>query len=251
MFLLLSFLATSPVIPSAHAEDVAVDASDTAAVHKRANVLWVQRDWGGHTDEAITLLEAADAANPGDFETNWQLARFYYVKANTKSGDTKAKLAKTGWDRAEAAKKLKPSAVEGYYWTAANAGAYGKGAGTMTALKDGVGDVFVENAEKAIQIDASHDDAGPLRALGRFYASTPWPVGDIDKAIDLLEQANAKAPDSCVNAYFLADAYNTDGDEAKAREWATKAAAMDPKTNADPPGVRKNVKLANALLAEL
>ena len=252
MFLLLSFLATSPLIASAHAEDtVQVDPSDTAAVHKRADVLWVQRDWGGHMDEAIELLNAANDANPGDFETNWQLARFYYVKANTKSGDTKADLAKKGWDHAEAAKKLKPGAVEGHYWSAAASGAYGQGAGMMTALKDGVGDHFVANAEKAIAIDKEHDHAGPLRALGRFYTNTPWPVGDIDKAIELLEEANRIAPDSCVNAYFLADAYYKDGNEDKAREWAEKAAAMDPKKNADPPATRKNVKLAEKLLAEL
>ncbi|MCP4805227.1 MAG: tetratricopeptide repeat protein [Proteobacteria bacterium] len=251
MFLLLSFLATSPGISSAHAEDVVVDATDAAAVHKRADVLWLQRDWGGHTDEAIELLKAADKANPGDFETNWQLARFYYVKANTKSGDTKATLGKKGWDHAEAAKKLNPGAVEGYYWTSACAGAYGNGAGIMTALKDGVGDVFVENAEKAISIDADHDDGGPYRALGRFYVSTPWPVGDLDKAIELLEKANASEPNSAVNAYFLADAYHEDGNDTKAKEWATKAAGMDPKTNGDPPGVRKNVKLAEQLLAEI
>lgn len=245
MILLSLWLMSEPLVATAQAEE-------TAAIDSKAvNTLWVQRDWGGHTDEAIGILEAARDANPDDYEVRWQLARFYYWKANTKSGARQAELGKKAWDEAEAAKKLEPGKVEGWYWAAASIGAYSQGAGIMNAVQEGLADEFKKNANKAIAIDGAHDHGGPYRALGRFYTNLPWPLQDLEAAEKNLKKALDADDDFAINLYYLADVYKEDGDEDKAKEYATKAAAQDPASSGDPPSTRKHVKLANAMLEEL
>ena len=245
MFLLSFLLLSAPTVSTAQATEAGQ--IDSAAV----NTLWAQRDWGGHTDEAIEILEAAKAASPNDYEVRWQLARFYYWKANSKSGAKQAELGKKAWDEAEAAKKLEPGKVEGYYWAAASIGAYSQGAGIMNAVKEGLADEFKVNARKAIKIDGSHDHGGPYRALGRFNTNLPWPLQDLEEAEKMLLKSLDTDDDFAINLYYLADVYKQDGDETKARQYATKAAAQDPATSGDPPSTRKHVKLAEAMLEEL
>jgi len=245
MILLSLLLFTEPLVSTASAEEAASIDS------KGINTLWAQRDWGGHTDEAIALLEAAKTANPDDYEVRWQLARFYYWKAGSKSGAKKAEWGKKAWDEAEAAKKLEPGKVEGWYWAAASIGAYSQGSGIMNAVKEGLADEFKDNATKAIKIDGAHDHGGPYRALGRFYTNLPWPLQDLDAAEANLLKSIEADDDFAINLYYLADVYKQDGDDTKAREYAEKAAAQDPASSGDPPSTRKHVKLANAMLEEL
>ena len=121
----------------------------------------------------------------------------------------------------------------------------------MNAVKEGLADEFKVNAKKAIAIDGGHDHGGPYRALGRFYTTLPWPLQDLEEAEKMSEKALAADDDFAINLYYLADVYKQDGDETKARQYATKAAAQDPASSGDPPSTRKHVKLAEAMLEEL
>lgn len=223
----------------------------TRAALDAVNKDWYRRDSSGVITKTIATLEALQAQEPSNFEVKWQLARFYYWAATEPSTDaaTKASLGKKGWDAAEAAKKLNPSAVEGYYWTAANIGAYAQASGIMTAIKQGLGDVLEQNAKKAVQISPKHDQAGPLRALGRYYYKLPWPLQDLENARIYLEKAYAASPTNALNILYLAELEYADDHDDKGKALLDELFALDP-AKGDGPSTRRTQKEGRAFLAE-
>lgn len=212
--------------------------------------MYRKRDQGTTAQDAIKLLEEAKVLEPQNYEVRWRLAQFHYWIADTSAKDAMAREGKLGWDEAEAAKKINPNGVEGYYWAAACVGAYSTGKGIVTAVSEGLSPVFKENAERAEKIDANHDNAGPLRALGRYYFKLPWPLADKEKARSYLERAVKAGPKSARSWYYLADLERDAGNTDKAKEILNKIVAMDP-NDGDPPDIRLHQKKAREMLAEL
>ncbi len=242
----LAGLAALGLVPG-----VALAQDDAATALAEANRHWGTRDAGTSADTAIRLLERAHAVDAKNYEVCWNLARFYYWQASgATNDDVKARHGKAGWDYAEKAKRIKPGGVDGYYWAAANIGAYSNGHGIVTALKEGLGDKFQQNAEKAAAINAAHDDAGPLRALGRFHFSLPWPLKDLDKSRDYLSRSLKIAPNSAINLYYMADLEREEGNDAAARTLLQRVVGLNPGAG-DGPSIRKHQRLAKAMLAEL
>lgn len=244
----LTLAAPIALAPALAQEAPAVD--PTRAALDALNRDWARRDSKGVAAAAIATLEGLKAQNPSDYEVQWQLARFYYWTATAATNNaTKAAEAKKGWDAAEAAKRLNASGVEGYYWTAACIGAYAQGSGIMTAVKQGLGDTMEENAKKAVQINAKHDQGGPLRALGRYYYSLPWPLQDLENARIYLERAYAAAPTNATNLLYLAELEYADGNPTRGKELMDQLLALDP-AKGDGPGTRRSQKEAAAFLSE-
>jgi tetratricopeptide (TPR) repeat protein len=247
----LSGLAALTILPVAVLPGAAWAQDDAASVLAEADRLWGTRDAGKNAETAIRLLERAHASEPGNYRVCWNLSRFHYWQASsTTNSDVKARHGKTGWDYAEKAKKVNPAGVDGYYWAAANIGAYSSGHGVVTALKEGLGDKFQQNAEKAAQINSAHDDGGPLRALGRFYFSLPWPLRDYDKSRDYLSRSLKIAPKSAINLYYMAELEKEEDNTAAARALLQRVQALSPSAG-DGPSIRKHQRLARQMLAEL
>jgi hypothetical protein len=79
----------------------------------------------------------------------------------------------------------------------------------------------IANALKIAQKAESIDYGGPLRVLGILYLKAPaWPsgIGDLDKALELLEKSVKKYPYFPQNLIFYADALIEDDNKDKARE---------------------------------
>ncbi len=224
---------------------------DASAALAEANGLWKTRDAGSSAETAIKVLERVHQVDPKNYDVCWNLSRFHYWLASGASNmEVKARHGKLGWDYAEKAKRINPGAVDGYYWAAANIGAYSNGHGIVTALKEGLGDKFQQNAEKAAQINAAHDQAGPLRALGRFHFSLPWPLKDLDKSRDYLVRSMKIAPKSAINLFYMADLEREEGNAEAARALLTKVVGLNPGMG-DGPSIRKHQRLAKAMLSEL
>ncbi len=71
--------------------------------------------------------------------------------------------------------------------------------------------------ERALALDPAIDNGGPLRLLGALYLQAPpWPqgIGDLDKALELLEKAVADYPGHPINHLFYAQALWHDGNDA-------------------------------------
>ncbi|MGJ0484185.1 MAG: sterol transporter outer membrane protein BstC [Methylomicrobium sp.] len=71
--------------------------------------------------------------------------------------------------------------------------------------------------KRALALSPEIDDGGPLRLLGALYLKAPpWPngIGDIDKALELLEKAAKEHPGHPLNHLFYAQALWEEGSEA-------------------------------------
>lgn len=68
----------------------------------------------------------------------------------------------------------------------------------------------------ALALSPNLDAGGPLRLLGALYLKAPaWPsgIGDLDKALELLEKAVKEHPEHPINHLFYAQALWSAGDE--------------------------------------
>lgn len=74
-----------------------------------------------------------------------------------------------------------------------------------------------DEMKQAVALSPGIDGGGPLRILGALYLKAPaWPdgIGDIDKALELLEKAVREHPGHPLNHLFYAQALWAEGDEA-------------------------------------
>lgn len=98
--------------------------------------------------------------------------------------DTCEHFGATAMHMAEKAIALSPDRPEGYYFYAVAVGCYADGVSILTALRQGLKDKTHNSLKKAYDADKRFDDAGPVFALGRFWAVVPWPYRDRKKALE-------------------------------------------------------------------
>ena len=101
-----------------------------------------------------------------------------------------------------------------HYYLAANLGLAVREHVTMAMENLG----WLESEMKqALALSPDIDDGGPMRLLGALYLKAPaWPngIGDLDKALELLEKAVKEHPGHPLNHLFYAQALWEEGDEA-------------------------------------
>jgi len=129
--------------------------------------------------------------------------------------EKREKLATEGVDLAETALTHKGE-DEGavHYYLAANLGLAVRD--HITVAMKNLGRLESE-MKQALALSPDIDDGGPMRLLGALYLKAPsWPngIGDLDKALELLEKAVNKHPGHPLNHLFYAQALWTEGDEA-------------------------------------
>lgn len=130
--------------------------------------------------------------------------------------DDREKLAQEGVSFAEMALS-RGAGDDGavHYYLAANLG---------LAVRDHVTLAFANlgrleaEMKRALELSPNLDDGGPMRLLGALYLKAPaWPngIGDMDKALELLEQAVKEHPEHPLNRLFLAQALWAQGGDAE------------------------------------
>jgi hypothetical protein len=127
---------------------------------------------------------------PEDYEAHWKTARAHraYGEKAKKEGlkDWKsicAEYGKAGMKYAQKAIELKPDLIEGHYYYGLNVAIYSDGVSILTAIAEGLKNKTQHGFEEAYKLDKMYDDAGPILALGRFWAVIPWPFRDRRKAL--------------------------------------------------------------------
>jgi lipopolysaccharide biosynthesis regulator YciM len=118
-------------------------------------------------NRSIDLYLEVLKANPNDYGANWKCARAYReygeeAKKQSVEGwkEICARYGKEGMKYAKKAMELGPNKPHGYYYYGLNVG-----------------------FEKAYELDKMYNEAGPILALGRFWAVVPWPYKDKKKAL--------------------------------------------------------------------
>ena len=143
------------------------------------------------TDLYLKALEST----PDDYETQWKCARAYRqygreAKRQRIEGwkEICAKFGKEGMKYAQRAMKQEPNKPEGFYYYGLSVGIYSDGVSILTALAEGLKNKTQNGFEKTYELDKMYDEAGPILALGRFWAVVPWPFKDKKEALKLYRE---------------------------------------------------------------
>jgi len=158
-----------------------------------------------------------------DSECDWAyglLAEInYWLGEYAADADDKLAFFDEGVQCGEAAVGINENSLEGNFWLAVNYGSFGQEKGIMQSLA--LIHPMKNAAERAAEIDGGYFYGGPWRVLGRLYHKAPgfpFSVGSTKKAIECLEKAVELGPKFYLNRLFLAEAYLSNRDKAKARE---------------------------------
>lgn len=193
--------------------------ADVTETIRRIDELYSQR----HEPERLKELERLTAeslkSHPEDAGVLWRAARLKYWGCDGSTHPVmKRSLGKASWDYGERAVKLAPNAVQSHYYAAIGLGCYAQAVGILKALADGLEGRFNERLDRAIQIDASFENAGPLIAKGRYFYELPWPKRDLRRSAEVLQKA-VKSQPAALRAYlYLAETQLRDSAAQKAKE---------------------------------
>lgn len=149
----------------------------------------------------------------------------FYVVDKDDDGDDLLELAELGMKAAVIAGSEKGDPIASYYY-ALHLGVYVQKKGLFAIGK-------LPNIEKALIAALARpeiDMGGPQRVLGMLYFKAPaWPkgIGDLDKALEMLEQVARKYPSFPQNSLFYAQALAGDEDYETALEYIKIAEAMN------------------------
>jgi len=121
-----------------------------------------------------------------------------------------------------------------HYYYGLNAGIYSDGVSIFTALAAGLTSKTQSSFEKAYVLDKMYNEAGPILALGRFWAIVPWPYKDKKKALKFYREYqktryfNEKAEGKIYLAEVLLELKGKENKE-EAKDLLKKASQSDEK----------------------
>jgi tetratricopeptide (TPR) repeat protein len=153
---------------------------------------------------AAAAWEMRLAANAGDFESAWKLARASYWLGGHAPADQRRAALERGIAAGQAAARLEPNRPEGHFWTAANMGALAESYGIRQGLK--YRGAIKSELEAVLRIDPGFQDGSADRALGRWYFKVPSLFGGSKtRAEQYLRKSLTYNPDSTASHFFLAE----------------------------------------------
>src|ERR1044071_4649005 len=179
---------------------------------------------------AVTALRQAHAADYGNYEAAWKLARAaFYVGDRTDNETERDAMFKEGTDGGKAAVQLQPNKPDGHFWLGANYG--GSAAHSTLSNLSSFQDIKGE-METVLKLDESYQGYSAYLGLGRLYLQAPKMLGgDSAKAVEYLEKGVKLNPNNTVMRYELAKAYEAVNRNAEAKKeiQTVMAATPDPK----------------------
>jgi tetratricopeptide (TPR) repeat protein len=198
---------------------------------------------------AVTALRQAHAADYGNYEAAWKLARAaFYVADSTDNDSEQENMFREGTDAGKAAVQLQPDKPDGHFWLGANYG--GSAAHSTLSNLSSFQDIKGE-MDSVLKIDESYQGYSAYLALGRLYLQAPKLMGgDRLKAVEYLEKGVKLNPNNTLMRYHLAEAYEANDRNADAKKQieALMAITPDPKYIAEH---KKAVENAKKLLEKI
>ena len=181
---------------------------DVPSLLARADRVYLETRALRPTALAAAGLEKALEKEPNNADILWRAARIHLTLARILEERTlRRKFADLAYSLSQRGIAVAPDKPESYYFLSASAGI--RATLTRTPTME-VQRQVEEPAEQLRSLDPEYAEAGALRILGAMYATAPaWPVGigDLDEAIELLEEAVKRFPAQPLNHYFLGEAY--------------------------------------------
>ena len=208
----------------------AADAKMAADKLAEAEPLYEGREDMTKARSAVTALRQAHAADYGNYEAAWKLARAaFYVGDRTDIETEREAMFKEGIDAGKAAAQLQPNKPDGHFWLGANYG--GSAAHSTLANLSSFQDIKGE-MDTVLKLDESYQGYSVYLGLGRLYLQAPKMFGgDPAKAVEYLEKGVKLNPNNTLMRYELAAAYESLNRNAEAKKQieTLMAAIPDPK----------------------
>jgi len=196
-------------------------------------------------DRARSALYRAASAYRSRWEVHWRIARVCFLMAQQlQHTDQIVDRATEGMRQARQALRNEARRAPPHYYLALNMAKIAEATSKLGLIKQ-----MVAEAQRAADIDPAFDRAGPLVFLGKVYLTAPaWPIsiGDLDKAIRMLERAVEIAPEPTTRI-FLGQALFEDGRKREAQQQLERA-LQDPRADQIEPKWRHE---AESLLRQL
>lgn len=210
------------------------DAKMAADKLAEAEPLYEGREDMTKARSAVTALRQAHAADYGNYEAAWKLARAaFYVGDRTDNETEREAMFREGTDAGKAAVALQPNKPDGHFWLGANYG--GSAAHSTLANLSSFNDIKGE-MEAVLKLDEGYQGYSVYLGLGRLYLQAPKVFGgDPTKAVEYLEKGVKLNPNNTLMRYELAAAYETlkRNAEAKKQIETLMSTAPDPKYMAE------------------
>jgi tetratricopeptide (TPR) repeat protein len=170
-------------------------------------------------DRAIALYEEAVAIAPDNAEARWRLAEVTFKKSEETPDKQKRKeMVTRSLALAESALKLNPKSVGGMYWAGVALARLADMSGILTAMKQ------IKQAKaylhEAIRTDPDHRLSilsGVILAL--IYSESPWPLKDMDQALELARWSVDKDPNLTIATLSLGKIYLAEGETGLAEKF--------------------------------
>jgi tetratricopeptide (TPR) repeat protein len=202
-FALLSCSTPSQIEEAAQEKQ---DKQVAAELITQADKLYQERADLQRTREGIVLLARSLAADSGNYDAAWRLARLNYFLGAHTSNKTERELAYAkGVESARRAVKLQDGKPEGHFWLGANLGGQAQTSALsgMTSI-----DEIRAEMEKVIQLDEGFQGGSAYMALGQVDLEAPGFLGgDTKRAVEVLEKNLRFGSNNVLYRLRLAQAY--------------------------------------------
>jgi len=176
---------------------------------------------------AVTALRQAHAADYGNYEAAWKLARAaFYVGDSTDNESEQENMFREGTDAGKAAVQLQPDKPDGHFWLGAN---YGGSAASSTLSNFSSFQDIKGEMDSVLKMDESYEGYSAYLGLGRLYLQAPKLMGgDRLKAVEYLEKGVKLNPNNTLMRYHLAEAYEANNRNAEAKKQIETLMAITP-----------------------
>jgi tetratricopeptide (TPR) repeat protein len=204
----------TPVFAQSKTQTVAAPAN--ANQYQEADNLLTLGDDAGRDKQSMGVIERALASNGNDYQWLWRAARVYYFVGDQAPKSEKVSYFEKGIDVGLRAVAAQPNAVEGHFWLGVNYGGYSDQKGVFKALAT-VSKIRSE-METVLRLNDRYQDGGAYLALGEMDRQLPRIVGgNMNRAIQRLEQGVSVAPANLEIKLALGQAYEEKGRKEDAR----------------------------------
>src|SRR5215510_7782294 len=204
----------TPVIAQPKTKTVAAPA--TTNPYQEADNLFTFGDDAGRDKQSMGVIERALAANGNDYQWMWRAARVYYFVGDVAAKSEKVSYFEKGINAGQRAVAAQPNGVEGHFWLGVNYGGYSDQKGVFKALAT-VGKIRAE-METVLKLNDHYQEGGAYLALGEMDRQLPRIIGgNLNRAIQRLEQGMSVAPQNLEMKLALGQAYEEKGRKEDAR----------------------------------
>jgi len=171
----------------------------------QADTIYEEMTTMEQAQEVLKLYQKAMGIAENRYEAFWKIARIqYYIGSHTKSKKDKKTIFSQAVYYTNKAVDLEPEKPDGYFWRGVNNGKFGEVKGVLKSLS--LVKPIKKDMNKVLELDASYEDGGADRVLGRVFFKVPGIAGGSKKKSRThLLKSKELGPDDAMTRVYLGE----------------------------------------------